>query len=449
MEVSKTIVRQIFAEDRLYKREVIHLQEAQTTFKLGSIFNKIKTKRELEIALNATQLGTNTDGISIPIHVAREMLGERLVTRNQRNLSGGVMDSVFANLLENTLMIDPAMDMLAASNSVEAYTDFIKALEPRISFPKRILSSFDKDEKGKLQKNKDAYNLAWEGCIEDPKEYIRLCEAYLFYPFSLGSRMPSFFTRMIESKVPESLIHAALLSKTCNSICKSNKLPKILSLSIGATALSSRSLISELISEIMDKNAFGNKFDFVSLSMPNNDIHNSSGQRRNFMLLYDMIIRLKFEYGVKAIINDVDVALAETCMGMGFSYATTPLDGNTSMTHFRKYDTINSKYGKAPIPIELDWLPFDIFLEEYNANGHQYPFYSATAQSLNGHEDLRAELTPEEWTRARKTIFAEATEELNSLNSKAAINKEFVEGLKKRIWDSNKTNYTKLLTKIN
>lgn len=449
MEASKSVVRQIFAEDRLYKRAAIQLTETQTTFKLGSVFNKIKTRREFEIALNATPLGENTDGISIPIHVAGEILGERLANRNQRNLKGQLVDSAFVNLLENTLMIDSAIDVLGASNSVVAYTDFLKTLEPRASFPKRILSSFDKDGKGKLQKNKDAYNLAWEECIEDPKERIRLCEAYVFYPFRLGSRMPSMFTRMIESKVSESLPHAALLSRECNSICSSNNLPKILPLSIGSTALSSRSLISELISEIMDKNAFGNKFDFVSLSLPSNDIHNSSGQRRNFMLLYDMINRLRYEYGVKAIINDVDVALAETCMGMGFSYATTPLDGNTGATHFRKYDVENNKYGRAPIPAELDWLPFDIFVEEYNANGHQYPFYSATARSLNGHEDLRSELTPEEWTRARKTIFAEATEELNSLNNKAAVSKEFVEGLKKRIWDSNKTNYIKLLNDIN
>jgi hypothetical protein len=443
------MVKQIFVEDRLYKREVVQLKETQTTFKFGSIFNKIKTRNEFEIALAATPLGENTDGISIPIHAAKEILAERLASRNQRNLNGQIADSAFASLLENTLMIDSAIDALGIPTSVKTYTDFLKTLEPKISFPKRILSSFDKDDEGKLRKNKDAYNIAWEECVEDPKERIRLCEKFVLYPFSLGSRMPTAFTRTIESKVPESLPHAALLSKECNSICSIYKLPKILPLSIGSTALSSRTLINDLISEIMDKNAFGNQFDFVSLSLPNNDIHNNSGQRRNFMLLYDMINQLKYEYGVKAIINDVEIALAETCMGMGFSYATTPLDGNTSTTHFRKYDTENSRYGRAPIPAELDWMQFDIFLEEYNANGHKYPFYSPTAKSLNGHKDFRAEITPEEWTHARKTIFAEATEDLNLMNNKAAASKEFVEGLRKRIWDSNKTNYTKLLTDIN
>ncbi|MDE1868791.1 MAG: hypothetical protein KGH60_02385, partial [Candidatus Micrarchaeota archaeon] len=103
---------------------------------------------------------------------------------------------------------------------------------------------------------------------------------------------------------------------------------------------------------------------------------------------------------------------------------------------------------KAPIPVELDWLPFNILLEEYKANGNQYPFYSKTAQSLNGHEDLSVEITQNEWNASRKTIFAEAVEEINHLNNKAAQDKEFIEGLKKRIWESNKANYSKLLNMI-
>ena len=184
---------------------------------------------------------------------------------------------------------------------------------------------------------------------------------------------------------------------------------------------------------IMDKNAFGNKFDLLHLSIPSQDIHGSSAQRKNFGILAEMIDDLKVGHGVKA------------SMGLGFAFASTPLDGNTSVTHFAKYDQQNIGYGRAPIPAELDWMPFGSFVADYKENGNRYPYYSATARSLDGHADFKAEVEAKVWNPIRKTIFAEAIDDLNLLNFQAAEKKEFLEGVKKKIWDSNKKNYIDLL----
>lgn len=448
MDKSNPITRQLFAEDRTYKREVVQLDGLETTLKLGSIFPKIKRKSELDIFLKTVPMGTLTDGISVPIYSAGDLLSERVLRSKQTALGGGLADIAFANLLEATLIIDPVVDALSYASTVEDYVAVLRFWDNRLQFPQRILHSFNRDEEGKLVRNVDAYNEAWAISMGDARERIRLCQGYVFYPFRLGSRLPAAFTRTIEHSEPESLIHAALLNKESNLICKSNKLPKILSLSIGRTALSSRSFIKEIIDNIVNRNAFGNSFDLLHLSLPNNDIHGNSAQRKNFMMLYSMVSRLKYEHGVKPLINDVDIALAEASMGMGFAHAITPLDGNTSATHFAKYDKENKGYGKAPIPADLDWLPFGVFTEEYSANGRRYPYYSVTARSLDNHKDLRRELTAGEWNPARKTIFAEFIEDINGLNLKAAHDKEFVEGVRKRISDSNKKNYTDLLKDV-
>lgn len=445
MDKSSPITRHVFAEDRTYKKELIQFEGLETTVKVGSLIAKVKKKSELNIFLNAITIGQNTEGMSVPIYKAADILGDRVLMRGQVNLRGEQVDPRFNALLESSLFIDADPDAFSYPATVEAYTGFVRTLDPRLAFGQRILASFNRDEDDKLKKNVDAYNRAWEITMADPRERIRLGQAYVLYPFRLGGRIPSVLTRTMESTAPESLDHAALLNKEASSICRTNNLPKVLTLSIGHTALSNRSTIKEIVSMIMDKNAFGNKFDILHLSMPNQDIHNSSAQRKNFAIIAEMINDLKIAHGVKTIVNDVDIAFAEVCVGLGFAYASTPLDGNTSVTHFARYDQENIGYGRAPIPAELDWLPFGSFVEEYKDNGNRYPYYSATARSLDGHTDFKAEVDARDWNPIRKTIFTEAIDDLNLLNFQAAEKKEFVEGVKKKIWDSNKKNYIDLL----
>ena len=437
------IIEQI-AEDRRYQNQIIQLEGKKShRLRTSCVLPKIESPGELELIVNSGITLRDTYGLSLSILKANKILDSRIKNSAQRGITTQSVDQPFVDMTKNTFIVmEPEAANLAYKNTCTDYLEFLKSVAGKLDFIDNMANAYPKGKKG--ARNLALYENAWDKLIKNDSEVVKLMEKYLSHQNRLLSKAPIGLTRMIEGYPSDAIAHAAELNKEANTICESRSWPKTLNLCVGSTALSRVSIIKKLVVQVLEKGAFGNDFDYAYIDLPNYGIRNSIAQWKNIQIIFDMIDKLR-ENNIIVVIGNVDWALAEVCMARGIPYATTSISGKRAV--FGKGGTGGpEKFGKMPLPDLYDWQEFYSFnddfvdTEKYNST---YPYFSHSAVQFNGKDLLSYK--PKAVNIARRQIFLEALDNQNSYRIAAAKKGELVEGTIKRLWESSKPDYTKLL----
>lgn len=442
---------QIFDEDRGVIDGIATLNDYHAlNLRTCDIIPKIKTKSELAIFLASGDFGKNTFGASFSLFSSGDILRERLFRSKQMNFETkdgeptqkSIEDKLLSLINKGTVFFEPEPELLGYHQLVGEYASFIKSLNPNSNFSDNILKSFKRKEKRTIRDD-EAYEAAWDSFMKDAKQLTKFCENMILYQTELRPKFPLSFTRMVDNTY-SSIEHAAILNKECNSISQASGLPPVLTVSIGNTALSRTKNIMALQEAIIEKNKFGDAFEIAYFAFPNQCVHDNFVHRKNFLSVIGIAKKLQ-AYGVSVVFGNLEFSLALAALGKGINLVTSPIDGNTIL---REHKGGYVNVGKIPIFEQLDWLPFEDFKDEYDLNGKRFPFYSATSRELDNKNFPRKlpHKDKEEINYKRKFIACDIIDELNHLVFDGIKKKETMEGIRQRLWQSNKANLCKLFS---
>jgi len=441
MEASQIKYRMGIA-DRGYREIYIKPSEMAKEIQFSGIIPKVNSAAERDIIFETGILQSgDTTGIAVPLTAAAEILAEVRERARMINLEHTLAYPQHAALAESAIIIEPEAHGISSSIGFEYHINFMRNLVPRALFWRSIKDSFALNSKGKYERDDEKHNDAWEKLVSSGAELTRVLESIQKHEISNGAMFPIGLTRSIHPDFPESLEHAALLSKENQSISSALGKRKICPIAISSPALRSRSMIKELIEMVMKRDEFGQP-EIMHFEFDDCNINGDTGQFRNFRLLLEMTKKLR-ELDIPTTIGGSNIALSVALGACGVTASTAHIGGRTG---FRQKSGGGARKGNGFDFSELDWVPVDVIDDYIDENG-VYPAYTPSALSIAGRRI--SELSNLEWIKLRKKIGTECIDELNRLARNAASSNEHLEGVTKRLWDSKHANLCKLIPGYN
>lgn len=435
---------ELLNQDNLTRNAVVELTreleaKIRQRFDISALVPSIQTKSELDIVLRDDVDKRFLSGIVIPTVLSEKILFNRRLKAMQTNLMGTSADRMYEQMNSKLIIFDNTTEYVYYRNGWPIFKQFVEEIKGIDRFVSLIDASFNDSRRGA---DPGTQSRAWTYLSNN--EALRI--EFIKHFFKAQSMHRSFYlscpSQMLHREVDNCVENAAALNKSAAVLAGAYGKPFQLTININDTALKSSRFMKEFYKAVMVENLFGSDFESICFKFPNEQIHSSSTERKNFSAILDMIGKLK-EQNKTAMILNSDPALALVSVNRGVDVVGVPLSGNTRIMITSEKAPGFIRQGNFFNPFNLENLGFEDFNEIFEMN-NRIPFHRCVGCDNLENKNLK-KMSTIEYNIYRKVHMLCCLTELTKQIRDAVERKELGVGTWDRISRSNYKNYVELV----